>query len=269
MDYKFCPKCGNKMPSNALFCNSCGEKFPIAQQESSNVVNSSSIENELKDCEEQYESDDDDSEVQEESQMKETISFFAKVVSYCVLLYLFCDISLIGVIILAAIAYLSYKFFVIKFFISKNWSMKFAPELCSIIGFLVISALLGNGSGSSSFSYNSIDESEFGTYEFADDFNTWELTINKDKTCTMLNKSKGDGVYCYGSWSHFSYEEKNSSMYKLSFTDLVPRVWFEGELEMTNMYYPVLEAKGKYIYMNASAYDAQNPNRRIPVRKTK
>lgn len=186
MDFKFCPKCGNKLPSDALFCNNCGEKLQDTQQESSNVENSSPSENVTTQeqttpkVEEQQVIEDDAVEPEGETQ-KEKIKFFAKVIFYSLLIYFFGDISFVGAIFLAAIAYLSYRYFVKKFFVSKNWSLKFLPELCTFIGLIVVSVLSGGGSGSGSsssggtqsftgtYTLKTIDRIQVGERAFRDD----------------------------------------------------------------------------------------------------
>lgn len=122
---------------------------------------------------------------------------------------------------------------------------------------------------SSSATKSETPTSAFGTYEFSDNFNTWALTLNDDETCTIVNKSKGGEVVAYGSWNHWTYNEKISAMYKCKFNDKVPQVWFEGEGDFYSLSYPVIDVKTMYVYKNESAWEAKNPQLRLKATKTK
>lgn len=122
---------------------------------------------------------------------------------------------------------------------------------------------------SSSATKSETPTSAFGTYEFSDNFNTWALTLNDDETCTIVNKSKGGEVVAYGSWNHWTYDEKHSAMYQCNFNDKVPKVWFKGEGDFYSLSYPVIDVKTMYVYKNLSAWEAKNPQLRLKATKTK
>ena len=122
---------------------------------------------------------------------------------------------------------------------------------------------------SSSATNSETPTSDFGTYEFSDNFNTWALTLNDDETCTIVNKSKGGEVVAYGSWDHWTYNEKLSAMYWCKFVDKVPQVWFEGEGDFCSLSSPVIDVQTMYVYENHSAWEAKNPQLRLKATKTK
>lgn len=225
MDFKLCPKCGNKLPSDALFCNKCGEKFQNVQQESNNVVNSSPSENVT--TQEQTTPKVEEPQVldvyavePEEDNQKEIIKFLAKVIFYSLLIFFFGNISFVGAIILAAIAYLSYRYFIKKFFISKNWPLKFTPELCTFIGLIVVSVLSGGSSGGTknftgTYTLKTIDRIQVSEYATRDEpGKDIQYVIHPNGSVVLfhgntnygvigeVDKTTKDAVYLYIEYKH-------------------------------------------------------------------
>ncbi|MCC8070222.1 MAG: hypothetical protein LIO90_00275 [Bacteroidales bacterium] len=124
-----------------------------------------------------------------------------------------------------------------------------------------------SSSSRSSSSSSSVDDPQnwVGTYEFSDDFNTWEITVNPDETCTIVNKSKGGETIGYGSWRHYNLY---GGHYGVSFDDLVPQVWFEGEGDFSRLSRPDITDDLQWIYKDDSSLKAKNPKKRLPLRKT-
>ena len=105
-----------------------------------------------------------------------------------------------------------------------------------------------------------------GTYEFSDDLNTWELTVNADETCTIRNKSKGGDAVCYGSWNDCTYIGHG---HRLSFGDLQPKVWFKGDGDYSSLRYPSIDFANMWIYKGESELLSKNPNKRLKLKKIK
>lgn len=99
-----------------------------------------------------------------------------------------------------------------------------------------------------------------GTYEFTDTYNrTWVLTLKDDESVTVSAKGD-DGIY-YGSWNDFPYDVPCLSFgWKES-----PIIAFPDEDE--DISYGIIT--NEYIYASNTAYKAKNPNKRLPIKKTK
>lgn len=130
------------------------------------------------------------------------------------------------------------------------------------------SSYASSGSTTSSTpSYSQSSQSVVGTYEFSDNINTWVLVVEKDDDCDdegtayIYNKSKGEGVKCYGSW----YKYSHMKFADLSFSEKAPIVFFPSQ-EKT-LYNPYISSE--WIYYNSSAADAKNPNLRLKLKKIK
>lgn len=96
-----------------------------------------------------------------------------------------------------------------------------------------------------------------GTYTVTDKLNdTWVFKLNDDETATV--QEKGSDTISYASW------DDNNSVISISFDKWKPRIIFpDGDVISA-----CPKIRDGYLYVDYSAADSKNPERRLKITKT-